>query len=201
MITKIVDLKVSLTDEQNEEVNKLIERFVNEMLGDQQSVSYYNKRRNASKAAEDIFLGKKSEYLALLAMHKEFGFPLVKPDLEIRNGRKKGWEPDLPFREVDSSFPNVHVKACSKFTYDYCKDYSWTFQYSNNTGICGKDDLFLSETEDLVALVYVENSRSKNGVIKSVLPFSEIRKHLKDPIKKTLVGLKKCLYYQDINTL
>lgn len=200
VINRITDLRVTLTEQQNINLNKDIETFVEKMTEKDQSVLYYKEKRNTNtkKAAEDIFLGKKSEFLTLLGLHKIYGFPLVKPDMEIRVGCNKGWEKDLAFRKKDATFPNVHVKSCSRGTYNYCNDYSWTFQYSNNDGNFGRDDIFNDANPDLVALVFLETPQSKEGIIKAILPWVIIRQYLKDPKKKSLIGLKKCLYYKDL---
>lgn len=195
----ISDIKVTFSEEQNIKVNKIIEDFVNKMLGKNQSVDYYQKKRNAKKAAEDIFLGKKAEFFALYILHKKYNFPLIKIDLEIRDSWQKGWSKDLPFSEKDNNFPNVHVKACSQTTYDFCDDYSWTFQYCDNDGKFGQDEIF-KINNDLVVLVYLPNLLSKTAIIKAIISWELARKHLRDPKKVSLRGLKKCLYYKDLTS-
>jgi len=180
-----------LTEEQNIIINKDIAAFVKKLDERDQSASYYRKRRNAqvNKVLEDIFLGKKAEYLVAIGMHKEYGFPLIEPDMEIYNGWSKGWEKDLPY---------VHVKSCSLKTYNYCNDYSWTFQYSNKNGLFGRDNIFNSSEFDLVAFVFMEKPQDNSGVIKAILPWRFIKRHLKDPKKESLIGVKKCVYYNDL---
>lgn len=189
------DLKITFTSKQNKEINKKIDEFVNNMGG---SINYYNKNRRASKAKDDIFLGKKAEYFALYALHTKCNFPVINLDMEIRKGKAKGWQCDLPFHETYPDFPNVHVKGCNDWTYNYCNDYSWSFQYSNKNGRNGRDIIFSSPETDLVALVYVENARDPSGIVKKILPWEIAKNYLKDPISRMLVGLKKCLYFKDI---
>ncbi len=200
-LAEVRDIQVSLGLKQNELINKKIDQFVNEMLNEKQSASYYTLNRNAGsihKVAEDIFLGKKAEVFTMYGLHREYDFPSLKIDIEVRHGKEKGWRADLPFSEVDPSFPNVHVKGCNVQTYRYCKDFSWTFQYNNRDGNGGRDDLFKGRDDDLIAFVFMEYPREMKAVIKAVLPWNTIKKHLKDPKKDSLVGLKKCVYYKDL---
>lgn len=167
-----------------------IDQFTEAMCESGQSVDHYVKTRMASsgKATKDIRLGKMAEFIVAKAMHY-ISFPKIEPDFTVFT--KKSWDADLSYSKF--GFPDVHVKACSKWTFDYCKDYSWTFQYSR-----GRDTLFNDKTNDLIALVYLDNCESTEGEIKAILPWREIKDRLKDPIKKEFVGIKKCLYYKDL---
>lgn len=195
----IKDIIVELSDKENKEINDKIDNFVKSMNEKKQSTSYYAQYRNvkAEKAAEDIFLGKKAEFFVCIALNKHYNIPYIEPDLEIRKGNKKGWDADIPLSQ-HSKYPDMHVKSCSKKTFRYCKDFSWTFQYSNNNNKSGKDKLFKDEKDDLVSLVYVDVPDSNIGTIKGILLWSIAQKSLKDPLKPTLIGLKKCLYYKDL---
>lgn len=199
-IHAIKDIEVSFTSKVNETINKKIENFVAAMGRKKQSLSYYTEKRNvkASRAAEDIFLGKKAEYIALVALMREYNFPKVDIDFEIREGSAKGWEEDLAFNKVNSDFPNVHVKSCSKRTVDYCDDYSWTFQKSNNDGRGGTDSVLIEDKEELIVMVYLDNPTSNKGVVKAIMPQPAIKPYLKLPKKVSLWGLKRCVYYKDL---
>lgn len=200
MLYEIKDFPVTFTEAKNKEINSVIDRFVAAMNRKRQSVSYYVEKRNveAGKAAEDIFLGKKAEFIALTALIKYFGFLVVNVDLAIREGAAKGWDRDLPFSKV-GDYPDVHVKSCSKHTFDCCDDFSWTFQKQNNDGRGGTDDILTEVRKDhLVAMVYMEDPRSKKGVVKAFMPQPEIKQYLKLPKKIELWGLKRCVYYQDL---
>lgn len=194
-MTGIRDLEITLAEKENVKLNKKIQQFVDNLSSKKQSVDYYVSHRNvkAEKAMADIFLGKKAEYFTSLALKKYYNIEYLEPDLEIRKGRKKGWDCDLPY----SNF-NLHVKSCNAKTVKFCKDYSWTFQLSNNNGFNGKDKLLSEEKNDLISLVYIDNHLSNTGVIKAILPWDLVGSKLKDPIKPTLIGLKKCLYYKDL---
>lgn len=191
------NLKVDISEELNNEINREIQVFVDAMSEKKQSVEYYTKNRSvkADKAIEDIFLGKKAEYFVAIGLEQYCGIPYVKPDLSIRKGKKKGWDADLVLPEV-----NMHVKACSDKTVKFCKDYSWTFQYSNKSGKNGKDQIF-EENKDIVALVYLPNHLSNSGEIKVISYWKDLINHLRDPLKPTLIGMKKCLYYKDIENI
>lgn len=194
----VKDIVVELSNEENSKINKKIELFVSEMGKGKQSTSYYTQNRNvkADKAAEDIFLGKKAEFFVCIALNRYYNIPYIEPDLEIRKGNKKGWGADIPL--ADHGYPDMHVKSCSAKTFKYCKDFSWTFQYSNNTGKSGKDKLFKDEKNDLISLVYLAMPTTNQGTIKAILNWKTVQENLKDPLKPTLIGLKKCLYYQDL---
>lgn len=184
------DILVTFSDKENKEINLKIASFVQEMQnkGKGPSIAYYENHRKAVKAAQDIFLGKKAEFVVQRGLNLD-----IDVDVEIRYRTRKGWQPDFVFGDI-----NYHVKACNVKTLEYCGDYSWTFQASNADIGGGKDDLLSSDGNDLVVLVYMEDALSPVGVIKSVSKWSDIKQCLKDPIKKSLRGLKKCLYYKDL---
>ena len=197
MINVVEDLTVEFSEQANDIINQKIETFVSSMTEKRQSASYYAKNRNTTfdKAKEDIFLGKKSEFFAAAALTKYFDFPQTTPDLEVRKGSKKGWDKDLQY---DENHPSIHVKSCSKKTFNYCNDYSWTFQKSNNNGIGGRDEVLDSKDNDLIVLMYLDNPKDKKAIVKAILPRTSIIPYLKLPKKLTLINLKRCLYYQDL---
>lgn len=167
------------------------------MFSENQSVSYYNKNRNAKKAGDDIFLGKKAEYAALYALVKHFNFPETEIDLEIRKNNKKKWIKDLIFGK---GYPDTHVKSCSKSSYEYCGQYSWLFQLKNKYDNYGKDEIFSSDDSDLVVFVYIDDMYSPDATIKAIAPWGKVKLALKDPMKKTYHGIKKALYLPDLIT-
>lgn len=197
-ILYINDIIISFNEEDNNRINHKCEEFVLAMSGKNQSADYYENHRNAKrgKILDDIFLGKKAEFVAAQALF-QYGLPLIEPDLEIRKGRGKKWKCDLQYNNID-----VHVKSCNRKTLDYCKDYSWTFQNANKD-ICGGKDTSLEniENKQLIILVYLEEMRYNIGVVKAIAEFSKIEPLLKDPIKKLYIGLKKCIYYKDLEKL
>ena len=200
-ISRVSDLKIEYSDENNYIINTKIEMFVKELNDKKQSIYYYEIYRNVSpsKAANDMFLGKKSEFFTTLGLWKDYGFPWLNPDLRIYSPEDKGWNADLPYHETYPEFPNVHVKGCDYQTCNFCHDFSWTFQYSNNTGFGGRDTIFNKVGgSDLVSFVFIDWAQEKDATIKLILPWHSIKKYLKDPIKQRLKGQKKCIYYQDL---
>jgi hypothetical protein len=196
-ILYINDIVITFTEEENNNINKKCAEFILGMKGKSQSIEYYEFHRNAPKfkVANDIFLGKKAEFIAAQALC-QYGLPLIEPDLEIRKGKGKKWKCDLKYNNMD-----VHVKACNNKTLIYCKDYSWTFQNSNRDTYCGKDELLENKSRQLVVLVFLEDMLQNIGIVKTIIEFSQLQPLLKDPIKKTLIGLKKCVYYKDLEKL
>lgn len=185
-------LEIKFSEEKNNEINKLVEKFVDGMFD---SVSYYTRMRNVNKdrAKLDMFVGKKAEFFTAEYLNKYHAMPLLLPDLNIYKGRQKSWAADLIHGEV-----NIHVKCCTASTLKYCGDYSWTFQYADKVGNGGKDDIFEQANGDLLSLVYIESPRLSSGIIKGMVYLRDIKHLLKDPKKSTLIGLKKCLYYNDL---
>ena len=199
-ICQIQDEKVTFEEALNKEINNRIKNFADQLKTNKQSIAYYTQKRNvkSEKAYEDICLGKKAEFILAIHLGIKYNFPIISPDLEIRKGNKKGWGIDLPYAQINSQYPNIHVKACSNSTLKFCQDYSWTFQYNNRNDKFGQDDLFKYNNNDLIAMMFLENYESRYGVIKAILPWEKIKLYLKDPLKPTLQGLKLCVYYKDL---
>lgn len=174
-------MKIVFSEKENNEINSQISNFVAVMAEKKQSADYYSKERRAVKPLQDIALGKKAEFIAAQFL----GADLSSVDLDIRYGRKKGWVPDLVFNG-----DNYHVKACNEKGFDFCGDYSWTFQK--------EDPLLYSRSREFVILVYLADDESSEGEVKFVGLWEDVKPLLKNPIKKSLIGLKYCLYYRDL---
>lgn len=202
-IREVADRERELTPDKNLATNDRIKEFVDAMSAKRQSHEFYAEERNTTvdKAAEDDFLGKKGEVFALLYLRDELGFPSIKVDLEIRHGAKKGWTVDLPFSQADDAYPDVHVKTCHQKLVDYVGDYSWTFQYANKNAAGGRDDIFGGPDDVLVAFVFVERPYARQGTIKAIFPWKDVKHLLREPKKEDKQGLKKCIYYADLKAL
>lgn len=200
IINEISDFNVKFSKVVNHNINKQIANFVSSLKKEKQSVNYYVENRNTSfdKAIEDIFLGKKAEFFAAYALFKYFNFPVLFPDLEIRHGKLKGWDKDLPYNKLNYNYSNVHVKSCSEKTFNYCNDFSWTFQNSNTNGVGGKDEVLNSKENDLIVLMYLSTPESNTAVVKAIIPQNELFVYLKAPKKLSLINVKKCIYYEDL---
>ena len=163
------DEKIIFNKNQNEFINQRILRFIED--------------KNKNKNDETLFF------------LEDKGFPHIKLDLEIRNGTKKGWQIDLPFKEKNLLYPNVHVKTCCEL---WGGDYSWTFQFSNKNGIGGHDPIFNGPDDDLISFVYIPEMYNNVVIIKSILPWGIAKKYLKNPVLFKYHGIKKCIYFKDL---
>lgn len=190
---------------------KKIENFTQEMQSRDQSSSYYSENRKASFPKKDIEIGKYGEFAASLALRcgkiTNEKFPILMPDFQVRTGGGKGWDCDLPFSQVDTQFPNCHVKTCDQNTSDFVSrtrdnKYTWTFQYNNVSGIGGRDKLFSTPNSDeLILFMFVPNLHSKQAIFVASAPWNKIQGILKDPIAEKFKGLKKCVYSNDLMSL
>lgn len=197
----IKDVKIKFSREENESINKEIEKFVTGLNEKNQSIRYYAEMRNTSDkiACRSSCEGKKGEFGSSHILKGVFGLPLVLPDTKIYTSKKKNWDCDLPYHE-NGDLPPVHVKSCTAFTLRFVKDYSWSFNWGNAFGGGGKDKLFKAgeESNDMVALMYMENWDSDEVIMKAFLPWKEIKPLLRDPLKKDKKSIKKCLYFKDL---
>lgn len=185
---KIYNKSVTISGEDRDRIMSNLNNFVEEMKKDNQSSEYYIKKRKASKPEHDITIGKLGEAIAALALGVQQ--PL---DMEIRKDRSKGWLPDLQGKIQ-------HVKTCDANTWRICKDFSWTFQYSNDNKKGGRDPLFRGSGEELIAFVNIESIDPVNGTLMFVAPWSIVSKLLKDPVLPKYKDIKKCLYFRDVIT-
>jgi hypothetical protein len=86
-----------------------------------------------------------------------------------------------------------HVKATS-----YAGELSWVFQWNDNAGDFGRDRVFRTVDNSMVAFVYIEEPDSPIGHIKAIIPTQDVIPLLKPPRLDKFQGIKKCLYYNDI---
>lgn len=175
-----------------------ITNFTQHMCGDGQSKEYYERRRNAHRAIDNIKIGKYGEFAANYIL-SSLGLPSISIDCEIRHGKNKQWQCDLPYSDINLDYPNCHVKTCDDHSYNYVGDYSWTFQLSNVNGNGGTDKLFKPEFEqDIVIMIYV--TTLQNPVVKlcASSPFYLLKPKMREPIAGHLKGLKACVYYKNL---
>lgn len=195
--------RVEIKNKRNLIINEHIGRFVDNIF--KKGGSYYRNKRNAynfEKMKYDNFLGKKGEVFARRYLIEEHNYPRdIRVDLRVYDERKKNWDADLNYGRVEG-YEDIHIKSCSKSTYDYVGDYSWTFQYNNSIGEGGRDDLFLDKKgEDIIGFVYMDDCEDNYCFILGFYRWKDIVLLLKDPMKKTLKGIKKCLYYKDLKKI
>lgn len=200
----IHETKIMIPDMFHDKIEKIISNFNEKIQEKRQSIKYYSNFRNTTenKAGDDITYGKYGEILAYYWL-KQNGFPKVKPDFTVFTGKDKSWDADLPFKNKDPLYPNCHVKTCTDYTKQLVGAmggyYSWTFQFSNNDGIGGKDNLFSGQMDDdIVVLVYLDRKNKFEGDIIASSPWTNLKPLLKDPIKKDKRGCKKCIYFSSL---
>lgn len=194
----ILNLPVCFSFDDNNFFNEKVHSFVDKLSTKQQSVGYYVIKRkavNEQRVRDNIFLGKKAELFVLEGMKQFFNLPYGKIDFAIRQGKEKGWQCDLVYPNY-----NIHVKCCDQRTFDYCQDYSWTFQLSAQYGT---DELFktTNNKDEYVVLVFVKEQIAEQAVIKAIMPIKKIIPLLRDPKKKELKNVKKCIYWKDIEKI
>ena len=199
-IHEVKDTQVLFSDELNEQINASVREFVLSQDEKNQSHEYWAQNRNTDqqKAMRDNLVGKKAEYFAMKHLREVHGFPDCPIDLQKRIGFQKKWVIDLCYNNIDSRFPNVHVKACLPWIKTCFRDYSWTFQFSNANKVGGRDTIFDGPDTDLVAFMLLDDFESPSATVKAIMPWGEVKKHLRDPKKRELKNIKKCSYYQDM---
>lgn len=189
-----------------------IEEFAEACL--ESNVSQYAKRKqlNKGKIYNDIVTGKMGEFGVYLYL-KSLGLSKVtKPDLVVYGAKQKSYAPDLVAYKKDKKASivdretiyshrqfNIHCKTQSE---DSAKryGYSWILQYGGR-GAGNRDDLFSIPTkDDYMALSYREGNTIH---ILGFYNFIDLCKKrlIKDPVLDYLKGIKKSIYFRDIETV
>jgi hypothetical protein len=194
--TRILKQKVVFSDNINENYMNQIFTFVEKMNSKGQSNEHYEKTRFTTKenAENDQLIGKKGEFFALHFLEREFAFPLISIDLEIRQKHQKGWMHDLPYNFHYNFLPNFHVKTCSKKTLGITKGVeSWTFQQWDKS-------IFNQRLEyDYGVFVYLDDAFAKEATIMIVYPIHEVKKILRQPTLSKYRDSKTCLYFEEFS--
>jgi hypothetical protein len=166
----------------------------------EQSISYYTNNRRAVRPKENTILGKMAEMFSINFMTSVFSYPLIFPDFTIYNPGEKNWSEDLRYSNIDRSLKDFHVKSCDSITRKYLnyEDISWTFQKSNESGHGGKDFIYKGINKDIVLFVYLESYEKNEALISFSAPFIKIKPLLRPPKSKGLVGIKECVYLNDV---
>lgn len=164
------------------------------------NTDYYSTARAASSKNMQVaqhFIGKLGEYAV-----KQYLNATSNVDLNIYDTNNKTWNADLRFNDY-----KIHVKACAKYVFSEENTFpvSWIFQYKNASGEGGTDKLFTHGTDkDIIALTYVKtNTPSEKNAVKicALVPWTKVKPLLTDPYKQSLVGIKKCLIWDDLASL
>jgi hypothetical protein len=171
------------------------------------SQELYTKKRSATKASDDILLGKYGEYLVSHWLHNGNGkLPFLEPDMKVYAASKKTWEPDLRFSSMDKRLPDFAVKTCSPIAAKLTRkekndDYSWTFQNSNSSGNGGTDKLVWDKTNEVIVVFVYADTKNRGGTIVASSPWRKVSCLLGEPIIEKYKGIKKCIYYSDLETV
>lgn len=176
-------------------------KFSKRLALQSQSIEYYKSFRNGVKPWHDILIGKLGEVFAAEFINRNFPCSkLLLPDFSIYMSEYKSWKEDLVYETEHSCLPAFHVKACSSYTKRLLNnmDLSWTFQFSNNNGIYGKDYIYREKKNDIILFVYLENFNINKAEIVFSSPWAKIKDYLKPPKKEYLIGKKECIYLSDV---
>lgn len=163
---------------------------------------------NINKGKNDIYCGKWAEFAVAYLLKRDYHFPCLMPDLEIRYGKDKGWECDLPYSKF-GNYPDIACKSCNENTVNFIRDFykgsiglTWLFQKANLNCSGGRDSIF--NKNEKVAFVYVGDiwyDRIVDEIeflIFGFLEFEKILPKLTDPAKKSLKNIKSAYYYEDL---
>jgi len=161
------------------------------------NLEQYAKRGQKDPKAiyKQIMEGKLAE-IAVEKLMKSLGIKTSEVDFGIYDKKHKSWAPDLV-----TDFGSVHVKSmCTKQAKKYTL--SWTFQ----AGRSWDTDKLISQAkeDDYIALVEVNDTDYTQPIkIVGLINFNHILANdlLKHPKLPQLLGIKKVLYYTDIQDL
>jgi hypothetical protein len=144
----------------------------------------YSKRNQnkVHKILNDIIVGKLGEFAVYKHLKTTTNKPITKPDLLIYTADKKSFDADLMFNDL-----NIHVKSQSS---EQSQKYgiSWSFHPTDTliTKPNKNDVIFFCLVDDLSVHIMMYNR---------AVFFINL---YKDPIKDTLKGKKKVLYFDDL---
>lgn len=170
-----------------EKYNKCRE-FANKQLDTSRDQYRRRNQSNPERIIKQISDGKMGELLAYDHL-KSMGFDCTEPDFEIYTARLKSFDADLI-----SGDSHVHVKTQCKESADRYGT-SWVFQ-AGGSGF-GHSDPCISGGKSWCIFVVI-NHLTSSGNIYGPLDMEHVRRHFKDPKLKQLVGIKKCIYLEDI---
>lgn len=165
------------------------EKFANQQLDTSQDQYRRRNQSNPTRIVKQIADGKMGELLACAHMTR-LGFECTDPDFAIYTARFKSFDADLI-----SGDTHVHVKSQNRTSADKYGT-SWVFQ-AGGRGV-GHVDPCVKEGESWCIFVVVDHE-THSAEIHGPLDMVKVRPHFKDPKLQHLVGIKKCIYLQDID--
>lgn len=162
------------------------------------SRAHYKRRNqsNSSRIVKQITDGKMGEILTAKYL-RTIGFVCNEPDFEIYSSKQKSFEADL-FCGQGKIKQHVHVKTQnSQSAARYGA--SWVFQ-AGGAGYGHSDPCLDTSNDDWCVFVTLD-CNDENARIVGPLRMTDVHQHFKDPKLAHLVGIKKCVYLEDISTI
>lgn len=159
------------------------------------SRAHYKRRNqsNSSRIVKQITDGKMGEILTAKYL-RTIGFVCNEPDFEIYSSKQKSFEADL-FCGQGKIKQHVHVKTQnSQSAARYGA--SWVFQ-AGGAGYGHSDPCLDTSNDDWCVFVTLD-SNDESASIVGPLRMTDVHQHFKDPKLSHLVGIKKCVYLEDI---
>jgi len=159
------------------------------------SRAHYKRRNqsNSTRIVKQITDGKMGEIIAARYLRNN-GFDCNNPDFEIYSSRKKSFEADL-FCGQGNTKQNVHVKTQnSQSAARYGS--SWVFQ-AGGAGYGHSDPCLGTSNDDWCVFVTLDCNDESASIV-GPLCMTDVHQHFKDPKLSHLVGIKKCVYLEDI---
>jgi len=117
-----------------------------------------------------------------------------KPDLAVYKGVDKSWESDLSnkkFKLAVKSWSSTQSKTVM----------SWVFQWKDLSGGGNDSEMFLKGSNEIICCTLVDYTEMITQVV-SVFTVAEAveNKWFQEPVKESLKGIKKCIYYDWISS-
>jgi len=180
-----------MTNEEWDQQYSKCKKFANLQLDTSQDQYRRRNQSNPTRIVQQIADGKMGELLAYDHM-KRLGFECTEPDFAIYTARFKSFDADLI-----SGNTHVHVKSQNRTSADKYGT-SWVFQ-AGGRGF-GHVDPCVQEGESWCIFVVVDHE-THSAEIHGPLDMVNVRPHFKDPKLQHLVGIKKCIYLADIDSV
>ena len=154
------------------------------------------QRRNPgvsrNKFFDDTFIGKQGEFASAYFVDKYSEYGFVPPDCKQYPIHLKNYDPDHKYLEF-----NVHVKSRRN---NNGFPPSWLFQRSNPSGGGGNDSLYSRPNRVRDIIFLMEIAENDTPYLVGWCTWRYAHSKLKNPIKKSLIGIKDALYEEDLDT-
>lgn len=190
---------------------------INKMIAEQyapkrqKNAHFYASRRGGKPPSLfDSWYYKCAEFGASIFLTDRFDLPPVKPDTKIYSSRKKSWDCDLPYFNVN--FLNTfhenlrfHTKSANAKTIKSGYRESFIFQLANKQGSGGKDAIIENgDRDDYCIFMYVPYTEIVKGdielYVRAIVPWLYIKENnlLENLKKPEFLGKKACVYSETL---